>query len=474
MDAKEEGKVDMDAKDPEMSAELATLVSEKKAKVDLTTTNYKSVVYEVGKAVLKEYGGPQQYLQAKVQENYADFASFLDTAYPLRMDVKYATSIPNNTTEKACVHLKDLGFSKDKSTKPAPFLDASIPLLDEIITNGFVSEHDPLLVWDGAGGRPDEQPFWLYWVKGALRSSTVLFLAALCPEKGWDLSAVAPGLSSSMACIYIRRSTLATDLAAIALENAQLSARGNIRRAHCAVTWLSKLRLLRSKNLSPSEVLNSWNSMSTRDSQIQGSKRQALMCLLEFPDEVATRLLQHVSTCGPQATFTDEVWSSKKLQIGYCPRGSSKDWNSRLTITGPAVTLMVEALCHQQEERLKETRRKKTKEEIEDTAQKAQFVLWLKQATMETGVPAEKINYEQAFRDGDHHFMLELTSALTEKSAKFNFAELTVVQAVMKQHKSESSNALAPEAHARQIAAANLEKEEMDLLLKSVQSPSCT
>ena len=77
--------------------------------MDLTTTNYKSVVYEVGKAVLKEYGGPQQYLEAKVQENFAEFSSFLDTAYPLRMDLKYATTIPNNTSEKVCVHLKDLG-----------------------------------------------------------------------------------------------------------------------------------------------------------------------------------------------------------------------------------------------------------------------------------------------------------------------------------------------------------------------------
>ena len=80
-----------------------------------------------------------------------------------------------------------------------------------------------------------------------------------------------------------------------------------------------------------------------------GSKRQALLNLLDFPDEVASRLLEHVSKLGPQATFVDDVWSSKKLLPGYTPRSGSKDWNTKLTITGAAVTLMVDALCCQQD-----------------------------------------------------------------------------------------------------------------------------
>ena len=48
-----------------------------------------------------------------------------------------------------------------------------------------------------------------------------------------------------------RVSLVATNTASVALENAKLSAREDIRQAHDLSTWLSKLQVLKLKGLPP-------------------------------------------------------------------------------------------------------------------------------------------------------------------------------------------------------------------------------
>ena len=53
---------------------------------------------------------------------------------------------------------------------------------------------------------------------------------------------------------------MTTDAQSVALENARLSTRGAIRRAHCVLTWLGKLTLLQAQGLTAEAVLKAWNS----------------------------------------------------------------------------------------------------------------------------------------------------------------------------------------------------------------------
>ena len=158
----------------------------------------------------------------------------------------------------------------------------------------------------------------------------------------------------------------------------------------------------------------------------------ALLNLLELPRAVGSRLLEHISKLGPQTTFSDECWASKKLQPGTAPRLSNKQWNQRLTVTGDGVALMVDAICTQQEERLPVARRKLSKDELEEGVQHAQMVLWMEQSVTDMGIPSSQVTFRQDFINRDHHLVLEVAIAVSEKSNRFDVAEMSCVQKLLK------------------------------------------
>lgn len=96
-----------------------------------------------------------------------------------------------------------------------------------------------------------------------------------------NLNTVNPELLRSMTAIKCKACLHLSDRASVALENAKLSARGSIRRAHDVVTWLGKLVMLKSTGLDPAAVLKRWNDMATRESQVTGNKRVCCLALLD-------------------------------------------------------------------------------------------------------------------------------------------------------------------------------------------------
>ena len=109
---------------------------------------------------------------------------------------------------------------------------------------------------------------------------------------------------------------MSTDITHVAFENAKLSARGAIRQAHDVPTWLSKLALLQSKGLKADAVIKAWNDVATRDSQITGQKRVALLQLLASPLELCQLLIKHASEFGQKGAFSEECFANKALQVG--------------------------------------------------------------------------------------------------------------------------------------------------------------
>ncbi len=180
---------------------------------------------------------------------------------------------------------------------------------------------DPLLLAPMPASEDGPLDFWASYVKGAARAMTALAVASLVMEHGWPVGAGTPAYPflHSLAVVWVRRGLNTTDRGAVALENAKLSARGAIRKAHDVITWLGKLRNLQKNGLAPGEIIKHWNTIATPGNQIQGSKQLCLLNLLDkAPDEAANLLLEHVSELGDQICFTDDAFAHKKLLPGLC------------------------------------------------------------------------------------------------------------------------------------------------------------
>ena len=109
---------------------------------DLTPDNFRDVVYQQVSEMIDHFGGPTQYLESKLTEENAqkDFASGLLAAFPLKPDLVYQQfPLPRDTTVVNVMHLSDLGFGNICSSKPKPFAHTAKALLDEFLTNGFIS-----------------------------------------------------------------------------------------------------------------------------------------------------------------------------------------------------------------------------------------------------------------------------------------------------------------------------------------------
>lgn len=175
---------------------------------------------------------------------------------------------------------------------------------------------DPLLIVDSIVEGEASGSAALRYVKGMARACTILTIADL--TLGADLRTHHPSLFRSMSAVRVRRCTVAVDRLSMALENARLSARGSIRRAHDVVTWLGKLQLLRANGQDPAAVLKKWNDSCTREAQVTGNRRLCCLSLLErAPDSAVELLLAHVSEVGAEGSaFSEDAFANKKLLPG--------------------------------------------------------------------------------------------------------------------------------------------------------------
>ena len=178
-------------------------------------------------------------------------------------------------------------------------------------------------------------------MKGALRSGTILFLAHVFLSNDIDLAALRPDLWRSMCFVACRRGSLLTDIASVAFTNAAESSKGAIRRAHCAVTWVAKLRMLQNKQYTPTETIKLWNDQCAKNQQLTGAKRAAVLNMLELPVEITDILVKHVSAFGSDSALTDETFSNKAILPGFSPKAFSKEWNQKLSVTIDGIRLLL-------------------------------------------------------------------------------------------------------------------------------------
>ena len=95
------------------------------------------------KTVIEEYGGAQQYLLQKYpdEEGKKRFADALQDGFPRREEVDYylyKMCPPND--QPVIVHISDLGFGAEATTKPPPYKTVCLLVGEDIIKNTFQTE----------------------------------------------------------------------------------------------------------------------------------------------------------------------------------------------------------------------------------------------------------------------------------------------------------------------------------------------
>ena len=106
---------------------------------ELTPDNFRDNMLQCISAALRKAGGPWQYLN-QISDKDA-FYNKLRAEFPARTDVEYLRwkSLPDNIEQSFYLHLSDFSFDPSSSTKPAPYVSTSIDLLDEYLTNDFLT-----------------------------------------------------------------------------------------------------------------------------------------------------------------------------------------------------------------------------------------------------------------------------------------------------------------------------------------------
>ena len=181
------------------------------------------------------------------------------------------------------VHPADLSMLPISSSKPAPYPRVSKLLADEILKNGFLSEHGHLIVHNPVDDMDSPLKYgWLHYIKGSARSATLLGIVKLMLQimgTGAACRFLNPEIWETYCCIYVRWLVWRPDKRTISFLNAKLSHAGSIREPNDLITWVIKLQALHDSG-SPSSLIAAWNEEATPESALRGAKYTGVLLLL--------------------------------------------------------------------------------------------------------------------------------------------------------------------------------------------------
>ena len=331
----------------------------------------------------------------------------------------------------------------------------------------------------------DDAVFWTSYVKGMARACCALVVADLLlagASHAMPVAALAAqrppaagSLEASLTTVHIRRGLSAIDRASVALENARLSARGAIRRAHDVITWVGTFRILQKGNpsLDASGLLERYNQVTATQSQLVGAKRSSVLGLLDKAlPETIDRLVEYVSKVGAgSGCFPEDAFGNKRVLPGPPPRTAMpEDWTKRLQITPESFDLAIQYFIAAAERSV--VKKKVDKITLETGMQMAALILSVsKELRSSTPLPdAASDQLVAAFVAGDPSLEVELQCAVAEKTPGWSMKQLTAVQELLQEFTSKVEDARVPvAAESVKIQAGHLMAEEFALLEKKVE-----
>eukprot|EP00438_Fugacium_kawagutii_P007583 Skav225341 [mRNA] locus=scaffold3721:8917:12502:- [translate_table: standard] len=421
--------------------------------------NFKEILLHVTDALLVRHGGPFQYFNKNIGR----------AAWPIVEGVRGPPGASIPTTARPAVPGRHIVASRQRKASQPVHL--AIGLVKGLFFQAsYVQNRPTQAVLEGDCGEP---LFFTHYVKGAARATSILFLAHVLLEVlRLDVASMHPALHQSLIFIKARRSIAATDAATIALENAKLSARGDIRRAHDVSTWLSKLSKLKQMGLNAAEIIKRWNDTATRDSALQGSKRTAISQLLDLPQQSIDLLLEHTSQLGDATAFTNETFANKRLSPGYTPRGLDKAWQRRLTVSHDGWRLFVKFVHSSQLRKTVGMRGKWDKALLEETLNMCQC-LWSCMEEIASSHPIGMQDMEasivQAFLDGHMTWELEAQSAVTDAASTFAPAQLSFFKDMIATSLSKRDEKLTAIGQGPTISPGQLEEQAFNLAMSALE-----
>ena len=172
------------------------------------------------KEICAQYGGPQQYLKSTTHSMSA-FAEAIRAYLPVPETVQELTAGVPAEGEAFWAHVSSLGYSSLATTKPPPSVKATSLISADMLLNGVVTAHNPLLAWFPEAV-PTEKDFNICWVKGMARSCTILTHMKLAMEHGVQLELVHPRLYDSVVKLRTMSYYIGGDRKKVAFMNAYI------------------------------------------------------------------------------------------------------------------------------------------------------------------------------------------------------------------------------------------------------------
>ena len=344
---------------------------------------------------LKQWGGPQRYLQhnlGEVAQREAFLAWLLET-FPEKDSAVYCydSNLPATKHSELAqalpiaLHVSSFSYHTEAAVKPAPGRDLTLQLVDHYLADGFITSGEVLLVSQPTALKQAGErlpPFTVGYVKGQARMLSLLGLLFVMHEKRITMEILAkdlPKFHDSVCLIWAQRVDEGSRTEE-ALLNMKLSLRGSLRKACNVVQICEMIRRLRSDGETFAKFIQRWNSSSARAYQLAGRKSQSLKLLFENTSEARGFLtiiiifklilqqlaqdtldliLDHVNTLGwDHCVYSEDNLASKRIYVGYQFPAKSKRWQQRLKVTELSMLTMTSRVQFLQETAADYCRRK--------------------------------------------------------------------------------------------------------------------
>ena len=436
---------------------------------------------------IQSAGGVLQLLEEHVrdhcQSSKENLASRLSAFFEPKIDISYTDKdqlqldLCSYDDKEYIMRLVDLGFGQDATTCGAPRLHTSLNLLDAILTDGFVTQGDPLLIWMNPETLKLDK-FWMSYVKGHARACTALAVAVIVMDHFKDPSALqaagGSNLLESLRAIRVRVNPVAPDMMSVAFRNALLAHRGSIRQAHDVLNWIQKLDKVSAATGQPAEdVLQRWNQQCPDNAKVVGNKRLCCFNILKAMSvEARAVLIEHASKYGSNGAFTDDAFTSKKVLPGYKPRlQSNPKWTRWLTVTNDSLKLMLQHVIRKHEDTNAAVRCKIQKQKLERASDMAALVSHIAEDVLEANpsLPRDQLwkTFIESFINNEPNIVMALEDALTDQTPTFDVMVLPVLNDMLLEFckTAKDNGAAAPLMLNFRVEATELQQSEFNLWL---------
>ncbi len=232
------------------------------------------------KAACDRAGGPQQYLLARysttaLRQSFADslwsmFPPEETTTYHWSEALPFIRDEERSSAPAFHLHVAAFGFGAHCSTKTAPEVHVAHRLAEEIVTDGFVTAGENLLVNIALSGEHCTlQRPWpgsctlgvqaVGYCKGQARMNTLLCMLSCAIDNGLCLGDVTPKIQQTVSRINCQAPYFASKREEL-FVNFKLSARGSIRKPPHVMTWVDSLMKLRKAgDADAGGIIKAWN-----------------------------------------------------------------------------------------------------------------------------------------------------------------------------------------------------------------------